>query len=84
MLSSAYVNRTQLVIFSSDEFVSSEIRFTDLLSGFYCSSCTPIKGSMFLPRMFARLSSTTIYEAVLTVHPPDSMGALILPRDGIL
>ena len=83
MHSLGYVDLTQLVIFESEEFLSSKIRLTDLPEGFCCSSCTPIKGRMFLPRLFARLSSTTIGEAVMTVHAPDSIDAMILPNVGI-
>ena len=79
-----YVVLTQFVIVASELFVSTEIKFTDLPAGFCRCSCTPIKGSMLLPRILAPLPSTTVNETVLIVQPPDSMGALTLPNDGIL
>ena len=78
--SPGFLDFTQLAIFESEKFVSSEITFADLPAGFCCSSCTPMNGRMFIPSMFARLSPTTISEVVLIVHPLDS----IHPNDGIL
>ena len=61
----------------------SNIALLDLPTG-VCCSWIPIFGRMFLPRIFARLSSTTISKVVLRVHPPDSIGATTHPNDGIL
>ena len=77
-----YVVLTQLEI-AEVECLSSEISLTDLPAGFCWCKCTPIRGSILLPRMLARRSFTTIKEAVFSVQPPQSMGAMNSPNDGI-
>ena len=56
----------------------------DSPTGFFSwCSCIPITGSRLRPMKSSRISSTTMKEVIWIIHPPDSIGTINWPNEGI-